>query len=47
MIIRDKYDEDGVESFIDAICCMKACGSVDAERMLKCIHQYSTKQERK
>jgi hypothetical protein len=34
-------------SFIDDICCLKACGSVDAEQMLKCIHQYSTKYERK
>lgn len=46
-IIRDKYDEEGLQTFIDDICCIKACGSVDAERMLKCIHQYSGKKERK
>lgn len=46
-IIRDKFGDEGVESFIDDICCIKACGSVDAERMLKCIHQYSNKKERK
>ena len=46
-IIQDKYGEDGVESFIEDICSIRACGSVDAERMLKCIHQYSTKKERK
>lgn len=37
-IIRDKFGEDGVESFIEDICSIRACGSVDAERMLKCIH---------
>ena len=47
LTIRDKFGDDGVESFIEDICSIKACGSVDAERMLKCIHQYSTKKERK
>lgn len=46
-IIRDKYGDEGLESFIDDICCIRACGSVDAERMLKCIHQFSNKHERK
>lgn len=46
-IIRDKYGDEGLETFIDDICCIKACGSVDAERMLKCIHQFSSKYERK
>lgn len=46
-IIKDKFGEDGVESFIDDICCIKACGSVNAIQMLKCIHHYSTKSERK
>lgn len=46
-IIKDKYGEDGVESFIDDICSMKACGCVDATRMLNCIHQYSSKHEKK
>lgn len=46
-IIKNKYGDEGVETFIDDICCIKACGSVDAIRMLKCIHQYSTKKERK
>ena len=36
--IKSKFGEDGVESFIDDICCIKACGSVNAEQMLKCIH---------
>ena len=46
-IIRDRFGDDGVNTFIDDICCIKACGMVDAERMLKCIHQYSAKYERK
>lgn len=45
--IQDKYDEDAAMSFIDDICSIKACGSVNAEQMLRCIHRYSTKQERK
>lgn len=45
--IRDKFGEDGVESFIEDICSIRACGSVNAERMLQCIHQYSNKKERK
>lgn len=46
-IIKDKYDDEAAMSFIDDICSIKACGSVDAERMLKCIHQFSTKHERR
>ena len=46
-IIKEKYGEEGVESFIDEVCCIKACCCVDAERMLNCIHQYSSKHERK
>lgn len=46
-IIRDRFGDEGVNTFIDDICCIKACGMVDAERMLKCIHQYSAKYERK
>lgn len=45
--LADKYDDDSAMSFIDDICSLKACGSVDAEQMLKCIHQYSNKHERK
>lgn len=46
-IIRNKFGDDGVSTFIDDICCIKSCGMVDANRMLKCIHQYSSKQEKK
>lgn len=46
-VIRDKFGDDGVESFIDDICSIKASGSVNAEQMLKNIHHFSTKNERK
>ena len=46
-IIKDKYGDEGVETFIDDICSIRACGCVDAERMLNCIHQYSSKKEKK
>ena len=46
-IIKNKFGDDGVESFIDSVCNIKACGSVNAEQMLKCIHQFSSKKERK
>lgn len=46
-VIQDKYEEEAAMSFIDDICSIKACGSVDAEQMLKCIHQFSNKYERK
>lgn len=46
-LIKSKYGDDGVESFIDDICCIRSCGTVDAERMLNCIHQYSNKKLRK
>ena len=47
MLIKDQYAEDGALSFINDICFIRACGMVDAERMLQCIHMFSTKQERK
>lgn len=45
--IKDQYTEDAVLSFINDICFIRACGMVDAERMLQCIHMFSTKIERK
>lgn len=47
IILRDKFGEDGVESFLDEIAYIKASGSVNAERMLQCIHQFNNKHERK
>lgn len=46
-LIKDKFDEDGVESYINNIAAIGASGCVDGIRMLKCIHQYSDRQERK
>ena len=46
-IIRDKFGDEGVKSFVDDICSIKDCGSVNAEQMLKCIHQFSSKKDRK
>lgn len=43
LMIKDKFGENGVESFVDNICNLKACGCVNGQRMLRCIHQYSTK----
>ena len=45
--LEDKFEKEGALSFIDEICSLKARGAVDAEQMLKCIHQYSTKHERR
>ena len=45
--IKDKYDDEGLESFIDDICAIRACGSVSAEQMLTRIHQFSDKKTRK
>ena len=45
--IKKKFGDEGVDSFVDDICSIKASGSVNAEQMLKCIHQYSNKNERK
>lgn len=45
--IQERFDGEGAMSFIDDICSIKACGSVDAEAMLKCIHRFSNKYERK
>lgn len=46
-VIKDKYDDEGLESFIDDICAIRACGSVGAEQMLTRIHQFSDKKTRK
>lgn len=46
LAIRDKFDEDGVTSFIEDICNIAACGVVGWERMLQYVHQFSSKKER-
>lgn len=46
-ILKDKFGEDGVISFIENIINLSARGAVNAEQMLRCIHQFSSKIERK
>lgn len=46
-IIKERFGEEGINSFIEDICSIRACGSVDAERMLNKIYQYSGKHERR
>ena len=46
MAVRDKFDEDGVASFIEDICNIAACGVVGWERMLQYVHQFSSKKAR-
>ena len=45
-LVKNKFGEDGVDNFVSNICNLQAAGCVNAEQMLKCIHQFSTKQER-
>ena len=47
LAIKDKFGDEGIESYINSISSIQACGMVDAHRMLKQIHQYSDKTERK
>lgn len=45
--LKDKFGLEGVESFLEDISYLRARGAVDAKQMLRCIHQYSTRIERK
>lgn len=45
--LKNKFGEDAVVSFVDDICKLRALGSIDGKQMLQCIHQYSSKSERK
>lgn len=47
VILRDKFGQEGINSFLDGICNLKATGSVSAEQMLKYIHRFDTKKVRK
>lgn len=44
--IAKQFGEEGAGSFIEDICFLRACGMVDATRMLQHIHLYSSKYER-
>lgn len=46
-ILKDKYGDEGVLSFINNLCNISVCGCIDAIRMIKCIHQYDEPWERK
>ena len=46
-VVKNKYCDAGIVSFLEDICMLRARGVVDAEQMLKYIHQYSSRQERK
>lgn len=46
-ILKESLGEEAAASFIDDIAHLKACGAVGAIQMLKCIHRYSDKRERK
>lgn len=43
--IRNKFGDTGVFSFINNICNISACGCVSGHNMLRCILQYSRKNE--
>lgn len=45
--IKDKFGEEGTESFVESICNLGALGCINAKQMLDCIHQYSDKSTRK
>lgn len=46
-MIREKYDDDGVKAFLEDLCALKYTGKVTGYDMLKYIHMYSDKKERK
>lgn len=46
IMLRDKFGDEGVMSFINNICNLSATGSVNAIQILKCIHFYSNREQR-
>lgn len=46
LLLKEKFGEEGVLSFLDNICNLQASGSVNGEQMLKYIHRFSTRKER-
>ena len=45
-LIKNKFGDEGVESYIGDICMLRARGCVNAIQMLEQIHLHSTKKER-
>lgn len=46
LMLKNKFGDEGVNSFIGNICNLSASGSVNAISMLKYIHRYSDKNQR-
>lgn len=46
-MIKSQFGPEGIASFIDDMCNLKACGCVSGEMMLDCIHYYSPKRKHK
>lgn len=46
-LIKEKYGNEGVQTFLGGICNLAALGCINAHQMLNCIHHYSSKFERK
>lgn len=45
--IQNKFGNDGLASFLEDICMLRARGCVNANQMLKYIHLFSTPEERR
>lgn len=45
--LKNNIDEEVINRFIEDICNLRALGCINAEDMLKCIHRFSTKGDRK
>lgn len=45
-LLKNKFGESGVQSFIEDTCSIKAAGMVDGDRMMQDIHQFSTRHDR-
>ncbi len=45
-MLKNKFGEEGVKSFMENICNLGLAGSVNAIQMLKYIHRYSDKEQR-
>ena len=46
-VLKDKFGDDGVLTFIENLANLSSCGAVTGEQMLKYIHHFSNKVERK
>lgn len=45
--MKQNLEEGAINSFVDNICNLRALGCVNAEDMLRCIHQFDNKADRK